>query len=243
MTRKEVQRIQEVLEFGDNPTRILLARQLCGELPKQSWMTPIYDWALNAMEGVPQKKDLGRYSYGCDAWSDFIRKYGDEDDEFRQWISTASPEELDKVYTTRRSVMLKRSSFMERVKDMRLRSLPSNNYSEQLWFITGTPAHVGWELHFDFERKVHVVVPIVTLKFDEPRNVSGSMWKQCTYETNILEEIGPNDVFLFGTDDAITCPDCGSRCSHPDAHYGFARCMGCPNTFNYQIEDDDEKTD
>lgn len=188
MTRQEVQRIQEALTFEGNPSRVLLARQLCGGLPKQSWMTPIYDWALNTVDGVPQKKDLGRYTYGCDAWVDFIRKYGDEDDEFAEWVRNASPEELDKVYTTRRSVTLARSSFMERIKDMRLRSLPSNNYSEQLWFITGTPAHVGWELHFDFERKLHVVVPIVTLKFDEPIMVSGSPWGQCTYETNILEE-------------------------------------------------------
>lgn len=51
-----------------------------------------------------------------------------------------------------------------------------------------------------------------------------------------------NDCYIF-YDEPITCPECGSRCEHPDAVAGVAECTGCGIAFNFEIEDDDETTD
>lgn len=47
-------------------------------------------------------------------------------------------------------------------------------------------------------------------------------------------------TYLFDPDNPITCPECGSRCEHPDASAGVAACLGCMCVFQYELEDDDE---
>lgn len=49
-----------------------------------------------------------------------------------------------------------------------------------------------------------------------------------------------NDVYLFGVDDKVTCPWCGTDCNISDDD-NVADCPECKSVFNWEVdmEDDD----
>lgn len=64
---------------------------------------------------------------------------------------------------------------------------------------------------------------------------TGNQFCECRECERVKFTKPTNDVYMFGEDDPVTCPDCGWRCEVNDDD-NWAKCPGCKKEFQWEVE-------